>query len=62
MQSKSEMHRMKKLLLMLVACLILLAACHQPKAYYKTRQGRKKQKYYNDIQFGGKSPAQMRKN
>jgi len=30
----------------------LISACG-PKAYYKTSEGKKKQKYYNDIQYGG---------
>jgi hypothetical protein len=29
---------------------VLLFSCSQE--YYKTREGRAKQKYYNDIQFG----------
>ncbi|HZX73650.1 MAG TPA: hypothetical protein VFE57_04465 [Cyclobacteriaceae bacterium] len=30
----------------------LLASGCGPKAYYKTGEGKKKQKYYNDIQYG----------
>jgi hypothetical protein len=36
-----------------------LVSCGGPKPYYKTREGKKKQKYYNEIQFGGKSAAEM---
>lgn len=48
-----------------VLCLALLttfalAACG-PKPYYQTREGKKKQKYYNEIQFGGKSASEMKK-
>jgi hypothetical protein len=35
--------------------LIVVAGCFVacgPKSYYQTSQGKKKQKYYNDIQFG----------
>jgi hypothetical protein len=39
---------------------VLLSACGT-KPYYKTRTGKKKQKYYNDIQYGGKSASEMKK-
>jgi hypothetical protein len=42
-----------------LALMILLAACG-PKPYYKTHKGKKKQKYYNEIQFGGKSASEMK--
>lgn len=41
--------------------LFALAAC-SPKPYYKTAKGKKKQKYYNDIQFGGKSASELKRN
>jgi hypothetical protein len=41
--------------------LIFLASCANPKPYYKTREGKKKQKYYNEIQFGGKSASEMKR-
>gem|GEM_PF-6316280 len=31
--------------------MILFAACSTPKAYYETKEGKRKQKYYNDIQY-----------
>lgn len=37
-----------------------LCSCGGPKPYYKTRIGKKKQKYYNELQFGGKSAAEMK--
>jgi hypothetical protein len=46
-----------------VSLLILagsICSCGGPKPYYKTREGKKKQKYYNEIQFGGKSSAEMK--
>ncbi len=30
----------------------IIFSCASPKPYYKTAEGRKKTKYYNDIQFG----------
>jgi len=41
-----------KYILSVVIFLIICSACG-PKPYYKTAEGRKKQKYYNKIQFGG---------
>jgi uncharacterized protein YcfL len=51
---------MKKYALVILA-LIILSACSSPKPYYKTAKGKKKQKYYNEIQFGGKSASEMRR-
>ena len=51
---------MKKYIVVILA-LIILSACSTPKPYYKTAKGKKKQKYYNEIQFGGKSASEMRK-
>lgn len=45
---------MKKLVGFLLVVSIILSSCASGKSYYKTREGKKKQKYYNDIQFGGK--------
>ncbi len=45
----------------LVLIFIIMSACHTPKPYYKTAKGKKKQKYYNEIQFGGKSASEMKK-
>jgi hypothetical protein len=50
---------MKKSACMLLL-FVILAGCG-PKAYYKTAKGKKKQKYYNEIQFGGKSASEMKK-
>jgi len=43
-----------------IALVILISACSTQKPYYKTRTGKKKQKYYNDIQYGGKSASEMK--
>ena len=51
---------MKKYAVVILA-LIILSACSSPKPYYKTAKGKKKQKYYNEIQFGGKSASEMRR-
>ena len=50
---------MKKITALVVLVLFALGACG-PKAYYKTAKGKKKQKYYNEIQFGGKSASEMK--
>jgi hypothetical protein len=51
---------MKKIVALLVLVLFALSSCG-PKPYYKTAKGKKKQKYYNEIQFGGKSASEMKK-
>ena len=56
MQSKV----MKRFFVVILAVLIM-SACSTPKPYYKTAKGKKKQKYYNEIQFGGKSASEMKK-
>ena len=52
---------MKKLVGFVLAFSLLLSACSSNKPYYKTAKGKKKQKYYNDIQYGGKSASEMKK-
>jgi hypothetical protein len=52
---------MKKIVGLVVVFAFLLGACSSNKPYYKTAKGKKKQKYYNDIQYGGKSAATMKK-
>ena len=37
-----------------VLAILIISACSGPKPYYKTAKGKKKQKYYNELQFGGK--------
>jgi len=41
---------MKKIVVVFVAALILFGACAKP--YYQTNIGKKKQRFYNDIQYG----------
>jgi hypothetical protein len=55
------MKTMKKVVGLFVVIALLTSACHVNKSYYKTSEGKKKQKYYNEIQFGGKSASQMKK-
>jgi hypothetical protein len=50
---------MKRYVGLLVA-LLIISACSSPKPYYKTAKGKKKTKYYNEIQFGGKSASTMK--
>lgn len=52
---------MKKLVGILLLASFLISACG-PKPYYKTAVGKRKQKYYNEIQFGGKSAGQVNRN
>jgi len=42
------------LLFIITIVAIMFTSCATNKPYYKTSEGKKKQKYYNDIQFGGK--------
>ncbi len=51
---------MKKVCVTVLALSFIFSSCIGPKAYYKTAEGKRKQKYYNDIQFGGKSAATMK--
>jgi len=43
---------MKKLVILLLALSFLFAACG-PRPQYKTMEGKKKLKHYNQLQFGG---------
>lgn len=45
---------MKKYFGFLLIISIILSSCASGKPYYKTAEGKRKQKYYNDIQYGGK--------
>jgi hypothetical protein len=49
-----------KILAVALLSSFVFASCG-PKPYYQTREGKKKQKYYNEIQFGGKSASEMKK-
>jgi hypothetical protein len=53
---------MKKAAGFFLVIMIIFSACAGPKPYYKTAEGKRKQKYYNEIQFGGKSASTMKKN
>ncbi len=48
---------MKKYFGFLIVLSIILSSCASSKPYYKTAEGKKKQKYYNDIQFGGRKAS-----
>ncbi|HYF68826.1 MAG TPA: lipoprotein [Ohtaekwangia sp.] len=52
---------MKRIPIIVTVFALILSACASPKPYYQTKKGKKKQKYYNEIQFGGKSASEMRK-
>jgi predicted component of type VI protein secretion system len=49
-----------RVFVMMMALLFVFSACQSQKPYYKTKTGKKKQKYYNDIQFGGQKASQMK--
>ena len=46
---------MKTFFVLLVAAALMIAC--GPKPYYKTAEGKKKQRYYNNLQFGGDPAA-----
>ena len=43
---------MRHYLILFFVLIFCLTACG-PKPYYKTAKGKKKQKYYNTLQYGG---------
>jgi len=43
---------MKRTIAFGLLALIILSSCATEKPYYKTAEGKRKQKYYNAIQFG----------
>jgi len=46
----------------IVVALILFSSCSTvPKPYYETREGKKKLKYYNSIQFGQRNTMDLPK-
>jgi hypothetical protein len=49
-----------KAIVSVLVTLFVFSACQSQKPYYKTKTGKKKQKYYNEIQYGGKSASQMK--
>ena len=48
---KTIHQKMKTIAALFVLVLILFSAC-MPKPYYETSVGKKKQRFYNDIQYG----------
>ncbi|MFN3841373.1 MAG: hypothetical protein ACK4RF_11780 [Cyclobacteriaceae bacterium] len=51
-----------KWLMGIVVALILFSACSTvPKPYYETREGKKKLKHYNAIQFGQRNTMDLPK-
>lgn len=52
---------MKKIVGLLVVAGIFFSACVGPRPYYKTAVGKRKQKYYNEIQFGGENASTMKR-
>jgi hypothetical protein len=52
---------MKRIVGIIMVVFIFISACSSPKPYYKTAKGKKKKKYYNEIEFGGKSASTMKR-
>lgn len=54
---------MKKAAGLFIIASIIFSSCsmemHKP--YYKTAEGKRKQKYYNELQFGGKTASTTKK-
>lgn len=51
---------MKRKIVLGLFGLVLMTACAAPKPYYETKEGKRKQKYYNDIQFGRNPHPKMK--
>lgn len=51
---------MKQKFALVVLALIVLMSCATPKSYYETKEGKRKQKYYNDIQYGRNAHPKMK--
>jgi uncharacterized protein YceK len=43
-----------------ILVVILLTGCSPVKPYYETKEGKKKQRYYNDIQYGRNAHPKMK--
>jgi hypothetical protein len=46
---------MRRLISVLIVVVIILSSCTANKSYYQTREGKRKQKYYNAINLGQKN-------
>jgi hypothetical protein len=46
---------MRRMISLFVVALLIASSCATEKAYYQTREGKKKQRYYNAIQYGQKN-------
>jgi hypothetical protein len=57
----TKVKTMKKLVVMFVVALIIFTSCSPAvRPYYETPIGRKKQDYYNKIQYGQKNHPKMK--
>ena len=52
--SKENNTDMRRVIQFSIVAIILLSACATQKSYYETREGKRKQRYYNAIQYGQK--------
>jgi uncharacterized protein YceK len=46
---------MRRLISVSLVAVIILSSCGTQKSYYQTREGKRKQKYYNAINLGQKN-------
>ncbi|MFM9837586.1 MAG: hypothetical protein ACKVOQ_04935 [Cyclobacteriaceae bacterium] len=51
---------MKKCVVPFVLILLVFSSCRVEKPYYETAIGKKKQKYFNSIQYGAKNHPKMK--
>jgi hypothetical protein len=51
---------MKKCVVPFVLALLVFSSCRVEKPYYETAIGKKKQKYFNSIQYGAKNHPKMK--
>jgi preprotein translocase subunit SecY len=52
---------MKRMMWIVVALILFISCSTVPKPYYETREGKKKLKHYNAIQFGQRSTMDLPK-
>jgi len=46
---------MRRTIQYFIAVMVFISACSSERPYYKTAQGKRKQRYYNAVQFGQKN-------
>lgn len=51
---------MKKVIVCFIVALVVFSSCSPVRPYYETPIGKKKQDYYNKIQYGSKNHPKMK--